>query len=369
MDGVAREQGVDPCEDFGIDRQARRREILFEIGDVACAGDRHDRFVARQHPSDRELCRRDAGIGGKRYEPGDFSQVVAEIRFLKARKQVTHVAGGIGCGVHRSREHAASDRGKGDEADAEFTACIEHRDLGIAHPGRIFALHRRDRMDGMAAPDRGRVHLAEPDRPDLPRFDRARQFAHRILDRHQRIGPVEIIEIDHIGAEPDQGVVQRPADRFRPCIQHAFAVDCIQHAFAGQGEFGSAMHHRAIEQPFVTADTVDRGGVEESAAQIERAVDQRARLRFGWRRAVAVAQVHAAQPDGRDGEWPDAARFDRHEVASADRHVGGKAFADFGGDREAVLARRVVEHLAGDDQFVGTRAFEERSDLCAHRFA
>ena len=69
---------------------------------------------------------------------------------------------------------------------------------------REFALHRGDRVGGVGPPDALRPGLAQPQKPDLALLDEPRHCADRLLDRHRRIDPVLVIEIDDIDAEPLQ---------------------------------------------------------------------------------------------------------------------------------------------------------------------
>src|SRR5207248_9563425 len=65
-----------------------------------------------------------------------------------------------------------------------------------------FPLHCGDPVSGMAPPDALRPGIAHPEITDLALFDAPRHCADRILDRHCRIDPVLIIEIDDIDPKP-----------------------------------------------------------------------------------------------------------------------------------------------------------------------
>src|SRR5690242_18985878 len=56
----------------------------------------------------------------------------------------------------------------------------------------------------MGPPDALRPGLAQPEMPDLSLFDQPGHRADRILDRHRRIDPVLVIEIDDVDPEPLQ---------------------------------------------------------------------------------------------------------------------------------------------------------------------
>src|SRR6266849_4432826 len=85
----------------------------------------------------------------------------------------------------------------------------------------------------MGAPDAFRPRLAQPEKAYLALFDEPRHRTHGLLDRHRRIDPVLIIEIDDIDPEPLQARLAGLGD-----IGGA-AVDAVGPArAAGLTEFG-----------------------------------------------------------------------------------------------------------------------------------
>src|SRR5260370_37297904 len=64
-------------------------------------------------------------------------------------------------------------------------------------------------MDGVGAPDALRPGLAQPQMPDLTLFDEPGHRADGVLDRHCRIDPVLVIEIDDIDTEALEARVAR----------------------------------------------------------------------------------------------------------------------------------------------------------------
>ena len=76
-------------------------------------------------------------------------------------------------------------------------------------------------------------------------------------------------------------------------------------ALAGKHELRAVRFHHPPDQRLVGAEAVQRRGVEQRHSRIQR-VQQQTFGRLGRRwRAVGMAQVHAAQPDGRDLEGAD----------------------------------------------------------------
>src|SRR5438309_10599931 len=76
----------------------------------------------------------------------------------------------------------------------------------------------------MGPPDALRPDLAHPEITDLALFDEPRHCADRILDRHRRIDPVLIIEIDDIDAEPLEARLTSLLYVFRATIDAAGAT-------------------------------------------------------------------------------------------------------------------------------------------------
>ena len=67
-------------------------------------------------------------------------------------------------------------------------------------------------MHGVTAPQRIGRDFGEADRADRARFDEARQFADRLLDRNRFVDAMHIIEVNVVDAEPLPRTVQRLAD-------------------------------------------------------------------------------------------------------------------------------------------------------------
>src|SRR5262249_30721350 len=99
-------------------------------------------------------------------------------------------------------QEAAAKRRIGNEADAELLQRWQNLGLDVARPQRIFGLDRADRMSLVGATDGVGAGLAQAELADLAPLDKPRHGADSVLDRHVRIDPVDIIEIDHLDAEP-----------------------------------------------------------------------------------------------------------------------------------------------------------------------
>jgi hypothetical protein len=99
-----------------------------------------------------------------------------------------------------------------------------------------------------------------------------------VLDRDLRIGAVDLVEIDEIGAEPAQAVVDFTEDRL---ARQSGAVRPRPHPAIDLGREHDVLAadeilQRAADDFLRRAVRIDIGGVEEIDAELERLLDQRA---------------------------------------------------------------------------------------------
>ena len=136
-----------------------------------------------------------------------------------------------------------------------------------------------------------------PRKPHLALLDEPRHRTDGVFDRHRRIDPVLVVEIDDVDPEPLQARVARLKD-----VRGA-AVDAIGPArLPGLAEFAGDQHLIAAalqcpaEKLFVLTPAIHVGAVEMVDAEFNRTVDQR-----DPGRVVALAvnprQRHAAETD------------------------------------------------------------------------
>ena len=127
----------------------------------------------------------------------------------------------------------------------------------------------------MSPPDAFRSGLAQAEIPDLTLFDQPRHGADRVLNRHGRIDPVLVIEVDDINAEALEARLAGLRDIF------GAAVDAVGAArLAGLAEFGhdhdavSPGLQRAAEQFLVLTPAIHVRAVEMVDAELDRPMDQ-----------------------------------------------------------------------------------------------
>ena len=137
---------------------------------------------------------------------------------------------------------------------------------------------------------------------DLTLPDQLLHRAGNVFDRHVRIDAVLIEEIDDLGLEPlERGFGDLP-DMLRPAIgatlpalQIEFEAElCCDHDLLADGRKSFA------QKLFVLVRAIGLGSVKERDATLEGRPDQCDRLLLVGSGAVAIAQSHAAEADGRD---------------------------------------------------------------------
>jgi hypothetical protein len=128
--------------------------------------------------------------------------VVARVVALKARHVAPKVIRRhVVAAWNDGGEKSAAERRISDESDSEFVRQRQNVVLHLAGPKRIFSLQRRHRVHRVGAADRGRPGLGDAEMPDLALLLELRHGADGVLDRHRVVDPVNVIEIDVVGAE------------------------------------------------------------------------------------------------------------------------------------------------------------------------
>ena len=91
--------------------------------------------------------------------------------------------------------------------------------FGLPPPQRVFALESSDRLDGVGATNRLDACLGKAEVLDLALLN---QFLHRsghVFDRHVRVNPVLIEQVDGLDLEPLERAFDGLLDVLRPAIQ------------------------------------------------------------------------------------------------------------------------------------------------------
>jgi hypothetical protein len=120
-------------------------------------------------------------------------------------------------------------------------------------------------MDGMRTTDVRDTGLGKPEKSYLALLDKISYCAGHFLDRHVRINAMLIEEIDMVGIEPLQGVLNPLANMLGPAGSFGadlFAVLETKTEFGGDHHLVAPALERSTEQCFVGQWAIDLGCIE-----------------------------------------------------------------------------------------------------------
>src|SRR6516165_7361723 len=130
-------------------------------------------------------------------------------------------------------------------------------------------------MGRMGAPDALRPRLAQPEKAHLALLDEARHRPDRLLDRHRRIDPVLVIEIDGLDTEPLQARLASLRYIGGAAVDAVGAAGAPRLAeLAGDHDSVAPALDRPAEQLLVLPPAIHVRAVEMVDAEIDRPVDQ-----------------------------------------------------------------------------------------------
>ena len=121
--------------------------------------------------------------------------------------------------VDLAREEALAQRAVRDKADSEFLQGRDHFLLGRLAPQRVFALERRDRLDGVGAADGLHARFGKAEVLDLAFLNQILHRSRDVFDGHVRVNAVLIEQIDGIDLEPLERALGGLLDVLRPAVQ------------------------------------------------------------------------------------------------------------------------------------------------------
>ena len=162
-----------------------------------------------------------------------------------------------------------------------------------------------------------RPGLAQAEMADLALLDQARHRAHGVLDRHVGIDAMDVVEIDHVDAEPLQA--RLAGDRHVVGLAVGAAALAARTAdvaeLGGDDQAVAASGDRARDQLLVPAGAIGIRGVEHVDALLDRPMDGGGGFHVVGH-AIVRRHAGAAQADGRD------ARTSRAELTVLHREKG-----------------------------------------------
>src|SRR6185503_19229430 len=131
-------------------------------------------------------------------------------------------------------------------------------------------------MHFVCAPNRRGSRFGQPDVPHLALANECRERADTILDWNLRIHSVQVEEVDHVGAETPQTLITRREDRARRSISLNSGAGLRRNdtALGGEDDAAAPGAKAASDERFVVPLAVNRGGIEEGDAEVDRPVDR-----------------------------------------------------------------------------------------------
>ncbi len=170
-------------------------------------------------------------------------------------------------------------------------------------------------MHGVGRADRLGRDLRQAIAADVALAHEVAHGADGLGQRHVRVQPVQVVEVDVVGLQAAEAVLQRLAQGGRAAIDQALAVLVEpQAALGSQVERAVAVLQHLADQGLVGAEAIERGGVEVGVARVERALEHRLGGRPIGAIAIGVGQAHAAEADLGDLSGAELSRL--HELGS-----------------------------------------------------
>ena len=117
-----------------------------------------------------------------------------------------------------------------------------------------------------------------------------------VLDRHLGINPVLVEQVDPVGPQPLQHLVDDGADVLGSAVEPAWVE--LEAELGGQHHLVADRFQRLSDEDLVGEGSVRLRGVEERHPLLVGAADQLDAVVGVDRVAVVGAEAHAAQPDG-----------------------------------------------------------------------
>ncbi len=264
------------------------------------AGDGDDVLALGQQPGQRQLGGGAAlGLGGFDQRPDQggvgLQGAVVEARMVPAPVAFRQVPGtGDGAG-----QHPPAQRRIGHEADPQLAADRQDVVLDEAAPQGIFGLQGGDGMHRVGPAEGVDAGLRQAEEAHLALLDQPFHGADGVLDRHRRIDPVLVVEIDGLDPEALQALLAGLHDVFGPAVDPEAAIGgALVAELGGDHRLAAiAIRQGPLQQLLIGAQAVHVGGVQEVRAPIQRFAHRGDGFIF-VESAVDRGHGHAAEPQG-----------------------------------------------------------------------
>ena len=196
--------------------------------------------------------------------------------------------------VVAARQEALGERAVGDDHAAVSLRPQDQLALGAAREERVLDLvEEHAPAELLLGPlPASEVEVAHAHLGHHAGVHQFAQPAHGLAQRHDRVGPVDLVEVDPIHAEAAGGGPGAVADH----RGHRHQGEEL----GRQHHVGAPLAQRGAEDAFARPEAIDLGGVEERDAELQRAADHPSRLLVRVVLAVAPltrAELPRAEPD------------------------------------------------------------------------
>jgi hypothetical protein len=152
----------------------------------------------------------------------------------------------------------------------------------------------------MRAPDRLDARFRQPEMPDLALIDQVAHGACHIFDGDVRILAVLVEQVELLDLQAFERLLGHGANALGTAIEPLLRVAIAEAEFGGDDDLTAHRRQRFADQFFI--GPVGLGRIEQGHALLHRRTDQLDGGIALKRRAVAEAQAHAAQADGRHAQ-------------------------------------------------------------------
>src|SRR5436189_1088218 len=195
-------------------------DVLVETMALCRAGDRHDPWLLRQQPGQRELRRCGALPRRERLQPLHEGQIGLAVLFSEARDRFAKIVRLERClVVDRAGQKTFPKWTERYEPDAEFLERRENLAFGLTPPQGVLALQCRNRLNSVGAADRRGSCLRQAEVLDFALRNEVLDGTSDVFDRHVRVNAMLIEEVDSIGPQPSQRRVSDRTDVRRTAVE------------------------------------------------------------------------------------------------------------------------------------------------------
>ncbi len=170
--------------------------------------------------------------------------------------------------------------------------------LDLALEQIIGGLHRLEGRSGAEAVHLRRTEITDPDRPDLSLTAKVIERPRRLLERHGFVGPMHLINVDDIGLQPAQRILELLPKLLRRGVAKNLAAAPVEPRLGGDHGLSAPAAGQSLADDFLgLAEAIDRRGVDHVDAAVERLVN-----RFDGLGLVAAAPHPSSDRPGAKGD-------------------------------------------------------------------